>query len=99
MVTRLDTRSGWVLHTSSSSLDLTLQAACCCRQTQMVTRLDTIGDLLLQTLQRHFSSLRQRLLSCELADFGMDKDADWALISPQVASHPFVTMIVYGALL
>ncbi|DBB12260.1 TPA: hypothetical protein ACH3X3_006362, partial [Trebouxia sp. C0006] len=36
-----------------------------------------------QTLQRHFSSLRQRLLSCELADFGMDKDADWALTSPQ----------------
>lgn len=65
----------------------------------MVTRLDTIGGLLLQTLQRHFSSLRQRLLSCELGDFGMDKDADWALISPQVASHPFVTMIVYGALL
>ncbi len=62
-------------------------------------RLDTIGSVLLQTLQRHFSSLRQRLLSCELADFGMDKDADWTLSSPQVPSHSLVVMILYGALL
>jgi len=65
----------------------------------IVKRLDSTGGMLLQTLQRHFSSLRQRLLSCELADFGLDKDADWALTSPQVASHPFVVLILYVALL
>ena len=62
-------------------------------------RLDNTGSMLLQILQRHFLSLRQRLLSCELADFGMAKDADWALTSPQVAAHPFVVMILHVALL
>ncbi|DBA84856.1 TPA: hypothetical protein ACH3X1_005879 [Trebouxia sp. C0004] len=51
-----------------------------------------------QTLQGHFSSLRQRLLSCELEDFGMDKDADWALTSPQGALRHTQAGLLLGCL-
>ncbi|KAA6422807.1 MAG: hypothetical protein FRX49_07342 [Trebouxia sp. A1-2] len=51
-----------------------------------------------QTLQRRFSSLRHRLLSCELADFGMDRDAEWALTSPQGALRHTQAGLLLGCL-
>ena len=44
----------------------------------------TVLIVMLQALQQHFSTLRHRLLACELEDFGMTKDADWSNHSPEV---------------
>ena len=44
--------------------------------------------LLLQILQGHFSELRQRLMACELDDFGFDQDTDWSVHSSQVLCNP-----------
>lgn len=49
---------------------------------------------LLQQLQGQYSQLKQRLLSCDLEDFGMDRDAEWAVNSSQVHSSCWHLMVV-----
>lgn len=53
---------------------------------------------LLQVLQGHFSQLKQRLLACEPADFGLEKDCDWNVGIPQGALHQSQAALLLGCL-
>ena len=45
------------------------------------------NGLLLQVLQGNFSQLKQRLLDSKPKDFGLKKDCDWNLATPQGGLH------------
>lgn len=60
--------------------------------------LSKAGALLLQVLQGTFSQLKQRLLDSKPEDFGLSKDCDWNVASPQGGLHQGQAGLLLGCL-
>ena len=54
--------------------------------------------MLLQVLQGKFSQLKQRLLDSKPEDFGLEKECDWNLASPQGGLHQGQAGLLLGSL-
>ena len=54
--------------------------------------------MLLQVLQGNFSQLKQRLLDSKPEDFGLEKDCDWNLATPQGGLHQSQAGLLLGCL-
>ena len=54
--------------------------------------------MLLQVLQGSFSQLKQRLLNSKPEDFGLEKDCDWNLATPQGGLHQGQAGLLLGCL-
>lgn len=52
----------------------------------------------MQVLQGHFTQLKQRLLDSKPEDFGLDKDCDWNVASPQGTLHQAQAALLLGCL-
>ena len=56
------------------------------------------GALLVQVLQGSFSQLKERLLDSKPEDFGLDKDCEWNVASPQGELHQSQAGLLLGCL-
>ena len=54
--------------------------------------------MLLQVLQGSFSQLKERLLHSKPEDFGLDKDCEWNVASPQGGLHQSQAGLLLGCL-